>query len=539
MLMARKNLDQPLGESKENLIRFNEKIASKYRAGLSLKYLDNYLDENIVPNAIKQFYAVNKEKQTSRNTFEEILKANSNKNIDWFFKTIIDSRDIIDYKFSDFSKTKDSVTFTIKNKTGTTVPIPVYGVKKGGIVFKKWFENIQTDSTFTLSRKDADKIVLNYKNEVPEFNLRNNWKSLKGFSPTNRPVKFVFMKDLEDPYYNQILYVPTISYNFYDGISLGMRLHNKTILDKPFTFDVNPIYSTKTSTLSGIYSFGINQNYREGRLYNVRYSMNASFFHYAPDATYLKINPTVSMLIREPDFRNNKKQGFVFRYNIVNKEASLITNDLNENYRIFSAKYFNFKTEVTNHLNYNSDIQLSSNFGKIAGEMQYRKLFNDNRQINLRLFAGAFMYNNDESNDYDFGLSNPNDYLFEYNYLGRSETAGLLSQQFFLAEGGFKSKLAPSLINQWIITSNISFNVWNWIEIYNDLGLVKNRNSNEKFLFDNGIRLNLVADYFELYFPVYSNRGWEISDKNYSDKIRFVITLSPKTLMTLFTRKWF
>jgi len=43
LLMARKNLDQPLGDSKESLIKFNEQIASKYRAGLSLIYLDNYL----------------------------------------------------------------------------------------------------------------------------------------------------------------------------------------------------------------------------------------------------------------------------------------------------------------------------------------------------------------------------------------------------------------------------------------------------------------------------------------------------------------
>jgi hypothetical protein len=28
------------------------------------------------------------------------------------------------------------------------------------------------------------------------------------FFPNNRPIKFVFMKDLEDPYYNQALYVP-------------------------------------------------------------------------------------------------------------------------------------------------------------------------------------------------------------------------------------------------------------------------------------------------------------------------------------------
>ena len=539
MLMARKNLDQPLGESKENLIRFNEKIASKYRAGLSFKYLDNYLEKDIVPATIKQFYDINKQKQASRALFEEVLKKNAGKNIDWFFKTIIDSRAIIDYKFSDFSKTKDSVSFTIKNKTGTTVPIPVYGVKKNEIIFKKWYDGIENDSTFTLERKNADKIVLNYKNEVPEYNLRNNWKSLKGFSPTNRPIKFAFMKDLEDPYYNQILYVPMLAYNLYDGISPGIRFHNKTILDKPFTFDINPSYSSKTNMLIGNFSLGVNQNYRDSRLYNVRYTMNGSYFHYAQDATYLKLNPAVIMNIREPNFRDNRKQAIVFRYNIVDKERSKIINDTNENYSVFNVKYFNTKTEVTNHLNFNSDIQFSSGFGKLAGEVQYRKLFNSNRQINLRLYAGAFTYNDNKTSSYNFGVYNPNDYLFEYNLFGRSETTGLFSQQFILAEGGFKSKIVPSSINQWITTTNMSFNVWNWIEVYGDLGFVKNRATQPEFIYDSGIRLNLVTDYFELYFPVYSNLGWEISQNNYSEKIRFVITLSPKTLMNLFTRKWF
>jgi len=539
MLMARKNLDQPLGESKENLIRFNEKIASKYRAGLSFKYLDNYLEKDIVPATIKQFYDINKQKQASRALFEEVLKKNAGKNIDWFFKTIIDSRAIIDYKFSDFSKTKDSVSFTIKNKTGTTVPIPVYGVKKNEIIFKKWYDGIENDSTFTLERKNADKIVLNYKNEVPEYNLRNNWKSLKGFSPTNRPIKFAFMKDLEDPYYNQILYVPMLAYNLYDGISPGIRFHNKTILDKPFTFDINPSYSSKTNMLIGNFSLGVNQNYRDSRLYNVRYTMNGSYFHYAQDATYLKLNPAVIMNIRDPNFRDNRKQAIVFRYNIVDKERSKIINDTNENYSVFNVKYFNTKTEVTNHLNFNSDIQFSSGFGKLAGEVQYRKLFNSNRQINLRLYAGAFTYNDNKTSSYNFGVYNPNDYLFEYNLFGRSETTGLFSQQFILAEGGFKSKIVPSSINQWITTTNVSFNVWNWIEVYGDFGLVKNRFTQPEFLYDSGIRLNLVTDYFELYFPVYSNLGWEIAQHNYSEKVRFVITLSPKTLMNLFTRKWF
>ena len=41
MLMARKNLDQALNEPKNKLIKFNEQIASKYRAGVSVNYLNN------------------------------------------------------------------------------------------------------------------------------------------------------------------------------------------------------------------------------------------------------------------------------------------------------------------------------------------------------------------------------------------------------------------------------------------------------------------------------------------------------------------
>jgi len=541
MLMARKNLDQPLGDSKETLIRFNERIASKYRAGLSLKYLDNFLNHDVVPKTIHEFYTSNLKKQTDRADFENRLKTNSGKNIDWFFNTIIDSREIVDYKFGKVTKTSDSITFSIKNRTGTAVPIPVYGLKDRQIVFKDWFENIKTDSTFTVPRKDADKIVLNYKNEVPEYNLRNNWRSLKVFLGNDRPYKFAFLKDLEDPNYNQILYVPTITYNLYDGLSPGIRFHNKTLLDKPFNFDVNPIYSPNTKSLTGSFAFSVNQYNRESELYNIRYGVSGSYYHYAPDATYLKFNPTVQMLIREKDFRDNRKQGFIFKYNIVNKENSVFVVDTTmQNYSVFTARYFNSKTEITNHVNFNTDVQLSGDFGKLAGEIQYRKLFDNNRQVNLRLFAGTFVYNKTKDSDYfNFGISNPNDYLFEYNFFGRSETTGIFSQQIILAEGAFKSKLIPKSANQWLVTTNASFNIWNWIEVYGDLGLVKNHGFSEKFIYDSGIRLNLVTDYFELYFPVYSNNGWEISQPHYNEKVRFIFTFSPKTLLNLFTRKWF
>ena len=540
LLMARKNLDQPLGAPKNTLIKFNEQIAGKYRAGLSLIYLDEYIGNSFMSKSIQQFNTKNKEKQTSRNDFETVLKSNTSKDIDWFFKTIIDSREIIDYKFSNVSKTKDSVTFSIRNRTNVSVPIPIYGIKNDTIVFKKWIENTKNDTVYKFERKGAQKIVINYKNDVPEFNLRNNWKKIEGVFPNNRPVTFAFVKDLEDPYYNQIIYAPILTYNVYDGISPGMRFHNRAILNRPFVYDINPTYSIKSETITGSAIFMVNKDYRDSNLFSVRYSLSGNYFHYAPDATYLKLNPMVLMQIRGNDFRDNRKRIIYARQVIVNRQKSAIVIDNSlEDYSVFNARYINSRTEVTNHFSFMGDLQFSGEFGKIATEFQFRKLFNNNHQINLRMFAGSFLYNTSNSDFFSFALDRPTDYLFDYAYLGRSSSTGLVSQEFIMSEGGFKSKLDTPYANQWIATLNAGFTIWNWIEAYGDVGFVKYKQKKPHFVYDSGIRLNLLTDYFELYFPVYSNNGWEIAQPHYGEKIRFVVTLNPNKLVPLFTRKWF
>ncbi len=540
MLMARKNLDQSLTESKEKLIRFNEKIASKNKAGLSLRYLDAYLENKIVPETIKDFYTQATQKQVTTSDFETLLKSKSTKNINWFFDKIINSREISDFKFGKIEKTNDSLKVKIKNKTGLVIPVPIYVIKNKQIVFKQWLDAIKTDSTFTFDRKNADKIVLNFNNEVPEFNLRNNWKNLNNFWGNNRPIKFAFMKDLEDSRYNQLLYVPSLDYNIYDGLSPGMRFHTKTILDKPFVFDVNPMYSTKAKSLSGVFSIGLNKDFRDSNLYNVKFLTNGSYFHYAPDAAYFKINPTIVATIRDPDLRQNHKQAFVLRYNIIKNEKSNFQDLIpKENYSIANFKYYNTKQTISNLVSYISDMRYTQDFSTASSEINYRKLYASNRQFNIRFYGALFLHNNTTNDLYSFGISRPNDYLYEYNLLGRSETKGFASQEYYIADVGFKSKLSNQFSNKWVISSNASYTIWNWIEMYGDIGIIKNKNTSEKILYDNGIRFNFVPDYLELYFPVYSNNGWEVGQTKYAEKVRFVLAFSPKTLLNLFTRKWF
>lgn len=55
MLMARTNRDQPLTMAKDSLLKFNKNIANKYKAGVGLKYLDEFVNGDVVENTIESF----------------------------------------------------------------------------------------------------------------------------------------------------------------------------------------------------------------------------------------------------------------------------------------------------------------------------------------------------------------------------------------------------------------------------------------------------------------------------------------------------
>jgi hypothetical protein len=90
-----------------------------------------------------------------------------------------------------------------------------------------------------------------------------------------------------------------------------------------------------------------------------------------------------------------------------------------------------------------------------------------------------------------------------------------------------------------LLSINTGVTLWQWVEAYYDYAIVKNKNIKTKFVYDSGIRLNLLTDYFELYFPFYSSLGNELSQPNYLEKIRFKISLNPSTISGLISRRWF
>ena len=545
MLMARKNIDQPLTTPSDSLLKFNHKIANKYKAGLGLAYLANYIGKDKVDEGIKTFYKYYKLKEVKTIDFESIMKRSANKDINWFFNDYVTTDERVDFKIKNVEKSEDSLKITLKNKTGTNVPISLFGLNKDSVVSKYWFSNIKFDSMITIPRNKEERLVLNYDQKIPEFNQRDNWKSLKGFLSSNKKLKFQFFKDAEDPYYNQVFYVPVLNFNIYDGWSPGLRIYNKTLLERPFVYDFAPSYATRDKSFVGYGSLSYRQYHRKSGHYVTSYSFRGSTSHFQENSRYSTITPSISFGWRPKNLISNKRQVLNFRYINVFRTIDESLGDLetDPDYSVLNARYLNVNNGIIDFSSWFLDAQHSGNFSKLSFEWEYRKLFQNNRQLNLRFFAGKFLRNKiDPSiNFFDFALDRPTDYLFDYGYLGRSEDSGIWSQQIVIAEGGFKSFFDEQyrFSNDWLATANASVNLWRWIELYGDIGVVKNKGQNGKFVYDSGVRLNLVTDYFELYFPMYSNNGWEVSQPQYAEKIRFIVTLDIKTLTGLFTRKWF
>jgi hypothetical protein len=533
---ARRFLDQALTTRADSLSNFNRKIANKYKAGLGLQYLKGYLGDSIINQSLKEFFVSNKLKIISSTRFNEIISSKTDKDLEWFFGDYISTNKKIDYTIKKIESNKDSLYINIKNKRNITAPVALYGVKNKEIKFKKWVTGVDSTKTVTIAKGDFDKISLNYEQLYPEYNTLDNWKNV-GKSILNKPIQLKLIKDIEDPYYNQLFYQPELGYNYYDGITLGLKLHNKPIIPRNFIFKLVPSYATKSQSFTGLASVIYNQFFEKSKIQNIIYGLYASNFHYAPDLSYGVFAPYISTIFRRKSLRDVGGSSLTVKYVNIHKETAqgTVTNE-EDIYNVLNIKYINSKPNIIEGVSYKINADISSNFTKFSTDIRYRKLTAKNRQLDFRFFGGAFLNNKTTGDYFSFGLDRPSDYLFEQNYFGRSESSGIFSQQVIINDGGFKSVLPTRFANQYMASFNSSIGLWKWVEYYNDVAFLKNKGENTYFAYENGIRFNFIHNILEIYFPMYSNNGWEITQEAYPSKIRFVLTARPSTIYNFFRR---
>lgn len=526
---ARKFYDQSLNVSAEKLSNFNRKVISPYKAGLGLKYLQDFVGDSILKTTFKQFYSKNLLKITTSKSFEEILKKNTTKNLDWFFNDYVKTNKKIDYKITKVSNVKktDSIKVTIKNKREIKAPVALYGVKNKKIKFKKWVSNVDSVKTVTIKNNGFDKLALNYEEIYPEYNSHDNYRNINN-SLINKPLQFRFIKDIEAPYYNQIFYRPDVRYNLYDGIILGVNFNNKPIVARNLELSITPNYAFRSNSLTGSFSFGYNHFLPNSKnVYKLKYGVSGSYFHYAENLGYQTFYPYVSLQFKRNSLRDVGSKSLMLRYVYVHKQIHFDSiQKEKDKYKVANIRFVSSEPNAIKGTQYALNLEVANNFSKFSTDIRYRKFFDINKRFDLRFFGGVFLHNKSKGDYFSFGLNRSSDYLFEHNLFGRSESSGLFSRQFVVSDAGFKSFYTneDSYANQLVTSVNTSTSVWRWAEIYNDVAMLKNKGENPRFFYENGIRLNCIPNIFEFYFPIYTNNGWEVNQPAYPSKIRFVIT---------------
>ena len=531
-----KFLDQSLTTPVDSLSNFNRQVVNKYKAGLGFKYLKEYVGEVKFNESIQEFYQNHKLDDITSLQFEKILKKKSNKDISWFFNDFLNTNKKIDHTIDKVKLKNDSIKVTIKNKRNITTPVLLYALKDRDIRYRKWVNDVSDTSTVTIPKGDYNKIALNYENVYPEINTLDNWKSLER-KIFNKPLKFSLIKDIQDPYYTQLFYQPNVGYNFYNGLILGINLHNKPLIKRNLEFKLSPAYATKSKSLLGGFSVLYNQYFEKTKIYKIAYGVSAQTLDYAPNLSYEAFNPFINIVMKRKSLRDASTEFFRAKLVYINKEvAPGQIKTPQDSYNVLNLSY-NFRNpDIIKETWYQYNLEFSKQFSKATIDLRYRSLTDANTQLDFRLFAGTFFHNNSTGDYFSFGLDRSNDYLFQLNYFGRSEDTGFFSQQFIITEGGFKSILPTRFANQYMVSFNSSIGMWRWAEIYNDVAFLKNKNNPLFFGYENGVRLNFVHNIFEIYFPLYSNNGWEISQSAYPQKIRFTLTTDLNSIYNFFRR---
>ncbi len=185
----------------------------------------------------------------------------------------------------------------------------------------------------------------------------------------------------------------------------------------------------------------------------------------------------------------------------------------------------------------------SEDFYKLNLESKHFFNYNSTKKgFRLRFFAGylhRFATNTTEQ-DYRLQTSGQNgedDYLFDEVFLGRTESSGILSQQFLVADAGLK---IPTLFyrqgEQWMFGLNTSttlpgklpFRLYAGLSTYNDA--INTTLEFSAFSYELGVELPLIKDIFVIYFPlVWSNDVKTIMDNedlNYGNLIRWELRLT-------------
>lgn len=534
------NLDQKIDEKYAVLSNFNDMAISNFETGTLFSYSADKMGHENFDATVRNFISKNTDKQLNPRDFLKELAEKDKRTA--YLEDFIQHKNRVNFKLKRFKKEGDSLNVKISKNTLADIPVKLETETKTGAKKEYWIDTSSNAKTQTVAipAMEVYKITLNDDYIFPEANYRDNFLYAKGLFSNMRKIKLKLIKDIPNPEFNEIYINPRIRFNnTYDKFLIGFNFKNQSLFDQKFLYSITPTYSTGTGKLVGSGSVAYSFLPAESMIRSLTFGISGSFFHYDYDLAYRKASVFSNINFRKNP-RSTVSRGIGVSYNYFERDLNqemILKNDY-DRYNLWSVGYGYSDSQSIHEKSLSISTQGMEDFNKVTAEGFYRWEFAPKQKLSVRLFAGYFIRNNTRNNTFNYGISRVSDYSFSYNLLGQSATGGILSQQYVLADGGFKSFI-PGTVNKWLTSVNVDTSVWKIFHIYADAGVYQNSNQPTKFIWDSGIKVRVIPDFLEIYFPVQSSLGFEPAFKDYAKRIRYTLILNLSSIINAARRGWY
>lgn len=538
--MMTQNLDQKIDEDFKDLSNFNEMTVSNFETGSLLNFVAEKMGTQDFEAFLKEYLQSNANQQIDTGHFLDRLAMRSHHS-SAFLSNIIARKHRVNFNLKKFKRADGNLEVTVRKNTYDPVPFKLETISEEGGTKTHWFGTPEHPSqdVYIVPEMNADKIVINSGHFFPEKNFRDNYLYTKGFFSNMKKIKLKFIKDIPNPEYNEIYLNPRLTFNAYDKVLVGLNFRNESLFNHKFAYSLTPYYSTGTGQLTGSGSVTYSIMPPESFFRSLNLGVSGSYFHYDYDLSYRKFTASAAMnFAKNPRSAISRSVGVSFNHYEKDLTPEMVFENEYDRYNLWNVNYAFADNGLIHEKFFGAYVQGMQDFNKVAAEATYRYEYAANKKIAFRLFAGYFLNNKTRNDIFDFGISRVSNYSFSYGLLGQSATSGLLSQQFIMADGGFKS-LIDSTANQWITSLNVDSHIWKMFNIYADAGMYKNRSADPKFIWDSGVKVRIIPDFLEVYLPVYSTLGFEPSFKDYAQRIRFTLVLNLSAVINTARRGWY
>ena len=385
----------------------------------------------------------------------------------------------------------------------------------------------------------------------------------------NKPLKTALIFPQENMNkYQFISFAPTATYNFYDGIRLGVAVHNYQLPLPKFQFLINPGLGTKSSLFNFFGRASYNIYKRKSWLQFAASYQQYTYDNFVSDAgtnfnlAITRFVPSIKLTLYKNDLRSTERTVIGFKTFYLNQENLLFGNN-----KISTTKtksYINrlYISKFDNRVLYPYDVNLTIDQGEdfIRAGFTAKQFFNYSNHkggIEARFFAGKFFYTKSKTflqqyytDKYQLNLSGPKgyeDYTYSDYFIGRSEFEGWRNQQIMERDGFFKArtdylgnKVGKS--DDWLMATNFNIDVPGFptLKLFADVGTYAeawvDNPATGRFLFDAGIQLSLFKNVLNIYAPILFSKVYRdynksvLVDKIFSKTISFSINLQNATM---------